>query len=44
VRQTTNRQLIRIKRHINDPEFSSAVVAAFRVLHGRAGTRRRATR
>jgi uncharacterized protein (UPF0261 family) len=44
VRQTTNRQLIRIKRHINDPEFSSAVVAAFRVLHGRAGTRRRVAR
>ena len=44
VRQTTNRQLIRIKRHINDPEFSSAVVAAFRMLHGRAGTRKRAAR
>jgi uncharacterized protein (UPF0261 family)/ABC-type branched-subunit amino acid transport system ATPase component len=44
VRQTTNRQLIRIKRHINDPEFASAVVAAFRALHGRAGTRRRAAR
>jgi uncharacterized protein (UPF0261 family) len=44
MRQTTNRQLIRIKRHINDPEFSSAVVAAFRMLHGRAGTRKRAAR
>jgi uncharacterized protein (UPF0261 family)/ABC-type branched-subunit amino acid transport system ATPase component len=44
VRQTTNRQLIRIKRHINDPEFASAVVAAFRALHGRAGTRKRAAR
>jgi uncharacterized protein (UPF0261 family)/ABC-type branched-subunit amino acid transport system ATPase component len=44
VRQTTNRQLIRIKRHINDPEFSSAVVAAFRVLHGRTGNRKRAAR
>lgn len=44
VRQTTNRQLIRSKRHINDPEFSSAVVAAFRLLHGRAGVRKRATR
>jgi uncharacterized protein (UPF0261 family)/ABC-type branched-subunit amino acid transport system ATPase component len=44
VRQTSNRQLIRIKRHINDPEFSSAVVAAFRVLHGGAGIRKRAAR
>jgi uncharacterized protein (UPF0261 family) len=44
VRQTTNRQLIRVKHHINDPEFASAVVAAFRALHGRTGTRRRATR
>jgi uncharacterized protein (UPF0261 family)/ABC-type branched-subunit amino acid transport system ATPase component len=44
VRQTTNRQLIRIKRHINDPEFSSAVVAAFRALHGRGGIRKRAAR
>src|SRR6185437_7929317 len=44
VRQTTNRQLIRVKRHINDPKFASAVVAAFRALHGRAGTRRRAAR
>jgi uncharacterized protein (UPF0261 family) len=44
VRQTTNRQLIRTKRHINDPEFSSAVVAAFRGLHGRTGTRKRAAR
>ena len=37
VRQTTNRQLIRVKRHINDPEFAAAVVAAFRALHGRRG-------
>jgi uncharacterized protein (UPF0261 family)/ABC-type branched-subunit amino acid transport system ATPase component len=44
VRQTSNRQLIRIKRHINDAEFSSAVVAAFRVLHGQAGIRKRAAR
>ena len=44
VRQTTNRQLIRIKRHINDPEFASAVVTAFRALNGRAGVRKRAAR
>jgi uncharacterized protein (UPF0261 family) len=44
VRQTANRRLIRIRRHINDPEFSSAVVTAFRALHGRAGARKRAER
>ena len=42
VRQTASRQLIRVKRHINDPEFSAAVVAAFRALHGQSGARRRA--
>jgi uncharacterized protein (UPF0261 family)/ABC-type branched-subunit amino acid transport system ATPase component len=41
VRQTTNRQVIRIKRHINDPEFAAALVAAFRALLGER-TRRRA--
>jgi uncharacterized protein (UPF0261 family) len=44
VRQTANRQLIRVKRHINDPEFSAAVVAAFRALHGQTGARRRPAR
>ena len=39
-----SRQLIRVKRHINDPEFSAAVVAAFRALHGQSGARRRAAR
>ena len=33
VRQTSNRQLIRLKRNINDPEFAAAIVAAFRALH-----------
>jgi uncharacterized protein (UPF0261 family) len=42
VRQNASRQLIRVKRHINDPEFSAAVVAAFRALHGQAGARRTA--
>jgi uncharacterized protein (UPF0261 family)/ABC-type branched-subunit amino acid transport system ATPase component len=42
VRQTASRQLIRVKRHINDPEFSSSVVSAFRALHGQTGARRRA--
>jgi len=44
VRQTSNRQLIRLKRNINDAEFAAAVVAAFRALIGRPGTRRRVTR
>ncbi|WFU15815.1 ABC transporter permease [Bradyrhizobium sp. CB3481] len=44
VRQTGNRQLVRIKRHINDPEFASAIVAALRPLVGRPGTRRRVAR
>ena len=35
VRQTSNRQLIRLKRNINDPEFAAAIVAAFRSLVGR---------
>ncbi len=44
VRTTTNRQLIRVRRHINDPEFAAAVVAAFRALHGTSAARRRAAR
>ncbi|MGX9425114.1 MULTISPECIES: ABC transporter permease [Bradyrhizobium] len=44
VRQTGNRQLIRIRRNINDPEFAAAIVAAFRPLLGRAGGRRRVAR
>jgi uncharacterized protein (UPF0261 family) len=44
VRQTSNRQLIRIKRNINEPEFAAAIVAAFRSLIGRPGTRRRMAR
>jgi len=44
VRQTGNRQLIRVKRNINDPEFASTIVSAFRLLLGRAGGRRRVVR
>jgi len=44
VRQTASRRLIRVRRHINDPEFSAAVVAAFRALHGQSAARRRAAR
>ncbi|MCG2625693.1 ABC transporter permease [Bradyrhizobium sp. WYCCWR 13023] len=44
VRQTGNRQLIRVKQNINDPEFASIIVSAFRTLFGRAGARRRVAR
>ena len=44
MRQTASRQLIRIKRNINDPEFASTVAGAFRPLLGRAGGRRRVAR
>jgi uncharacterized protein (UPF0261 family)/ABC-type branched-subunit amino acid transport system ATPase component len=44
VRQTGSRQLIRVKQNINDPEFASTVVTAFRTLFGRAGARRRLVR
>jgi uncharacterized protein (UPF0261 family)/ABC-type branched-subunit amino acid transport system ATPase component len=44
VRQTSNRQLIRLKCNINEPEFAAAIVTAFRSLIGRPGTRRRAAR
>ena len=43
VRQTSNRQIMRVRRHINDQDFAAAVVAAFRPLMGR-GERRRALR
>jgi uncharacterized protein (UPF0261 family)/ABC-type branched-subunit amino acid transport system ATPase component len=44
VRQTTNRQLIRVKENINDPEFASTIVNAFRALLGRGAGRRRVKR
>src|SRR5437763_2020771 len=44
LRQTANRQLIRIKQNINDPEFASTIVSAFRTLLGRAGARRKVAR
>ncbi|MEM1346460.1 MAG: Tm-1-like ATP-binding domain-containing protein, partial [Pseudomonadota bacterium] len=34
VRQTPERRLIRQPHNLNDPEFSAALVAAFRALHG----------
>ncbi|WP_024506836.1 ABC transporter permease [Bradyrhizobium sp. ARR65] len=44
VRQTSTRQLIRVRHNINDPEFAVAIVSTFRSLLGRAGGRRRAAR
>ncbi|MGY3292728.1 uncharacterized protein (UPF0261 family)/ABC-type branched-subunit amino acid transport system ATPase component [Bradyrhizobium sp. LM3.4] len=44
VRQTANRQLIRVSKNINDPEFASTIVGAFRTLFGRTGARRRLAR
>jgi uncharacterized protein (UPF0261 family)/ABC-type branched-subunit amino acid transport system ATPase component len=44
VRQTGNRQLIRVRRNVNEPEFATAIVNALRPLIGRSGTRRRAAR
>ncbi len=44
VRQTSNRQLIRVKHNINDPEFAATVVGSFRALLGRASGRRRLAR
>ncbi|MBR1120532.1 ABC transporter permease [Bradyrhizobium lablabi] len=44
VRQTSNRQIIRIKKNINDPEFTAAIVGAFRSLLGRTGARRKMAR
>ena len=44
VRQTSNRQLIRLPHNVNDQEFSDAVVRAFQSLHGGQSTRRSARR
>jgi uncharacterized protein (UPF0261 family)/ABC-type branched-subunit amino acid transport system ATPase component len=44
VRQTNNRQLIRVRENINDPEFASTIVSAFRALLGRGAGRRRVKR
>ncbi len=34
VRQTSSRRLVRVPYNVNDPEFSTQVVQAFRSLHG----------
>jgi uncharacterized protein (UPF0261 family)/ABC-type branched-subunit amino acid transport system ATPase component len=40
VRQTSNRQLIRLPHNINDTPFATALVDAFRSLHGQPTTSR----
>ena len=40
VRQTSNRQVIRLPHNINDPEFAAEVVSAFRALHGETRPKR----
>lgn len=44
VRQTGNRQLIRVPKNINDPDFVAGIVSAFRTLFGRTSARRRLAR
>ncbi len=44
VRETSTRRLVRVPAHINEPAFASAVVEAFRALHGGRVVRRRAAR
>jgi uncharacterized protein (UPF0261 family)/ABC-type branched-subunit amino acid transport system ATPase component len=42
VRQTSQRQVIRVPHHINEPQFAAAAVAQFRSLHATRSQRRRA--
>jgi uncharacterized protein (UPF0261 family)/ABC-type branched-subunit amino acid transport system ATPase component len=44
VRQTSSRQLIRMRHNINEPEFASAIVNALRPLLDRPGARRKVAR
>jgi uncharacterized protein (UPF0261 family)/ABC-type branched-subunit amino acid transport system ATPase component len=44
VRQTANRQIIRVRKNINDPEFASAIAGAFRSVFAGSGARRRVAR
>jgi uncharacterized protein (UPF0261 family)/ABC-type branched-subunit amino acid transport system ATPase component len=41
VRRTSSRQLIRLPNHINDPQFATALVDAFRAVHGNGRLQRR---
>ena len=40
VRRTTNRRLVRLPHHINDPAFAAALAAAFREIVGGRPQRR----
>jgi uncharacterized protein (UPF0261 family) len=44
VRQTSTRKLVRVPAHINDPAFVTAVLDAYRAVHGGRTVRRRAAR
>jgi uncharacterized protein (UPF0261 family)/ABC-type branched-subunit amino acid transport system ATPase component len=44
VRRTSNRQLICLPHHINDPQFAAALVDAFRAVHGNGRLQRRQAR
>jgi uncharacterized protein (UPF0261 family)/ABC-type branched-subunit amino acid transport system ATPase component len=44
VRQTASRRLVRLPRHINDPQFSAEIVGEFRRMLGGRIARRRAKR
>jgi uncharacterized protein (UPF0261 family)/ABC-type branched-subunit amino acid transport system ATPase component len=44
VRQTASRRLIRLRRHINDPQFSAEIVGEFRRMLGGRIARRRVRR
>jgi len=44
VRQTANRQLIRVPHNINDAAFADEIVRAFRALHGTSRPRASKTR
>ncbi|WP_299969637.1 ABC transporter permease [uncultured Roseobacter sp.] len=42
VRQTANRQLVRVPHNINDPEFAELVIRTFRSFHARPTSQKRA--
>jgi uncharacterized protein (UPF0261 family) len=44
VRTTSNRQLIRVPHHINDPAFAALIAAAFRALAGGRAPRKKEAR
>jgi uncharacterized protein (UPF0261 family) len=44
VRQTSNRRLVRLRHHINDPAFATALADAFREIAGGRPQRRKQAR